>query len=376
MKLFINGSCHCEANEFRVEVDNPSLPVSDSLCHCNVCRHATGQMAARFAQINGFLAPPVIEIDYPKDSFNLGGLTAYKSSSDVTRYFCSSCSSHLFRVQHTVHGDRWGVAVGSLEKGGRVSKISSHIWVRDTLDGGLADHLTAIDGVRVSRYEGALGSKELRHPWKHDSLSSTSQSSGNDSLKARCHCGSIQFTITRPSEASFEPFAPFPDLLFSHLYSHLSKISNPKDTKWWLCPAASPNPSKYLAGHCLCNVCRLNSGFAIQSWAFVPLANIVQGDSSNPLSLDDGDGRPMHLKQYITSTGNYREFCDICGATAFSWQAAVPSLISVSVGLLDEAENGARAENWLQWHKTRIGFQESAQDQSLARGLLEGLAQA
>jgi len=416
-KTYVNGSCHCESNVFRVEFDRASLPIKDDLCHCNTCRHSTGQMAVHHTAIvgtplayihedgsrgmsengkdeeggglrinldsatspGGLLSPPTIEISYPMEPFNLGELTAYKSSHVATRYFCSSCSAHLFWVRHDGGeegaGFHWAVAVGSLARVARISRIAYHIWVGDTLDGGLADHLRSVDGVQLRRYGEGMKSVELPYAWKDGGLmtSARAPASSTDTLKGYCHCGAVKFAITRPSEASVDPTSPYPDLLHSHLYSHLSKISNPKDEKWWLRPANSSSPTKYLAGHCVCNVCRLNSGFEIQSWAFIPLANIVQGDSNEPLILEDGGSRPRKLKQYITSTGNYREFCGTCGATAFSWQAAVPDLISVSFGLFDERDHGARAEDWFEWHTERVSFQESALDPALAKGLQDGL---
>ena len=45
---------------------------------------------------NGLLAPPSINIVPAETPYELGDLTAYKSSPNVTRYFCNSCSAHIF----------------------------------------------------------------------------------------------------------------------------------------------------------------------------------------------------------------------------------------------------------------------------------------
>ncbi|KAJ3512078.1 hypothetical protein NLJ89_g3737 [Agrocybe chaxingu] len=165
--------------------------------------------------------------------------------------------------------------------------------------------------------------------------------------------------------------------------SHLSKIHNPSDEKWWLAPRHSAGPkTKYLAGHCMCTFCRLTSGFEVQSWAFVPLVNVlvpVPGENGQevwvPLCLED-EHRPKALKQYISSPGRYREFCGTCGATAFWWQLAAPDLLEVSVGLFDERIDGARAEDWLEWCTDRVSYEDKALSPEVAKALSEGLKES
>ena len=368
------------------------------------------------------LAPPTIVVvnDEPRQPFDLGDLTAYKSSPDVTRYFCRSCAAHLFWVHHgaatTVTGegehttaDKWAVAVGALTETEDIVKVGFHIWVGDTLDGGLADHLTKIDGVELPRYKEGEGSEQVpirrkdlgeavtkaKAPNGH-SLHGQGGAASNEQLGGYCHCGTISYAITRPNEQSFLPTAAYPDLIYPHDATRLSKVNNPNDEKWWLCPrtpahngsssdssASSSSASsdivdesktKYLAGHCMCTYCRLTSGFEVQSWAFVPLANIVAPAGSDvPLYLALNEARPKGLKQYISSPGRYREFCGTCGATVCWWQAGVPGLVNVSVGLLDEKVGGARAEQWLEWHKDRVSFEGEALSPKLAEGLHDGL---
>lgn len=56
----------------------------------------------------------------------------------------------------------------------------------------------------------------------------------------------------------------------------------------------------------------------------------------------------------------------------FWWALQRPDLIDVSIGLFDEAQNGARAEDWLEWHRGRVGFLEKA-SKPFAFGGLNGL---
>jgi hypothetical protein len=78
------------------------------------------------------------------------------------------------------------------------------------------------------------------------------------------------------------------------------------------------------------------------------------------------------LRQYQSSPGIFREFCSICGATAFWHCEERPDLIDVSVGLL-RSETGARAEDLLDWETGRVSFKEEALDQELVAALELGL---
>ncbi|KAF8962638.1 hypothetical protein BDZ97DRAFT_2059570 [Flammula alnicola] len=391
MSTYINASCQCELNSFRVAFDSASLPIPDVLCHCSTCRHSSGQMAAYYVSIkgvpltrlhesgsrsvsrsgeqssdengrggldngngrsmvtnDGLLAAPSIWLEEPEIPYELEDLTTYKTSPDVTRYFCSSCSAQLFWVQHKGSENCWEVAVVKGRGWGDIAEIS-----------------------------GGKGSEELPLGWRAQPppklQAASEEDKSEEQLQGFCHCGTIKFAITRPSEASFLPSSAYPDLLYPYDVSHLAKISNLADEKWWLRPASSPNPTKYLAGHCMCSFCRLCSGFEIQSWAYVTIANVVQPHTNTPLCLENENERPAGLKQYISSPGRYREFCGTCGATAFSWQAGVPDLVNVSVGLLDEKSGGVRAEDWLAWHKARMSLKSSVCILA-SRSLLTGLS--
>lgn len=419
MTTYINASCHCGLNSFRVAFETDSLPIQDNICHCSTCKHASGQLAIHYVSIVGgplklvhelgsrsasrntfreehnhrgfgngqeqghrdkstLWAPtPHISVAVPEIPLDLGDLVEYQAHSpNIIRYFCRSCSAHLFWVRRISAEElSWSVAVGALERTEGIVKPAYHIWVQDTLDGGLADHLRAIDDVPLIRFKEGPGSEELPSGW--NTVPSREPHTSKDLLKAYCQCGAIQFAITRPSEPSFNPSVPYPDLLYSHRTTHLAKLTNMKDEKWWLRPANSMLPTKYLAGHCMCNSCRLTTGFEVQSWAFVPLVNIVTPHTLEPISLDMEGRRPTGLTQYLTSPGKYREFCGTCGATVFSWGADFPDLVSVSAGLFDEKKVGARAEGWLDWHKNRVAYQEKALSRAVANGLeqtLKGLA--
>jgi len=64
----------------------------------------------------------------------------------------------------------------------------------------------------------------------------------------------------------------------------------------------------------------------------------------------------------------------VCGATVFWWNAGRPGVLDLSVGLVDETQNGVRAEDFLDWWTDRVSFCESGVSPQLAQGLAEGLA--
>ncbi|KAF9528589.1 Mss4-like protein [Crepidotus variabilis] len=415
---YIEGSCHCELNCFSVAFQTAQLPISTDLCHCNTCRHASGQLAVEQVNIEGVpmksanpgsrrgarsanggsrsrsaspnpsgrtnkhtlngaksggllavptvLGPVVVPDDEPLKPLELNDLVAYKSSPKRTRYFCRGCSSHLFSVGHTDGQDTWCVGVGALDDIDGIVQVGYHMWLGDTLDGGIADQLPSINGVELPRYKDGQGSDQVPIGWKADET----KVKAPERLLAYCHCRAVQFALCRPSEQSSEPTRAYPDLLYPYDVTRLSKVNNSKDEKWWL----RASNSKYLAGHCMCTFCRLASGFDVQSWGFVPLADMVDVESGKSLNLEADASRPKGLKRYISSPGRYREFCGTCGASVFWWDAGVPDLVDVSMGLFDEkGAGGARAEDWFEWCTTRVSFEEKANNKDLAKGLGEGL---
>jgi hypothetical protein len=144
--------------------------------------------------------------------------------------------------------------------------------------------------------------------------------------------------------------------------SQAAHSENTADVKWWL----RAGDTKYLAGTCACRSCRLASGVPVQTWAFVPKVNIELPDGL-PWTFASGS-----LRQYNSSQGCYREFCSVCGATAFWHCEERPELVDVSVGLL-RAPEGARAGTWLDWWTSRVSFREEALDAPLIEELETGL---
>ena len=336
----LHFTCACHAVTGSATIPTSTLPLSYEICHCNMCRHQSGVLGGAYATLPDETADLRFE----------GPVAEYRSSEPVIRTFCFNCGANFYFQK--LDEPRPEISTGIIVESDGLLELRNHIFVRDTKDGGLSSWLSD-----VPAFEGyANQSKAMEHsnqdqakPASHD----------NTDLKAYCQCKGVQFKISRPNSASKQLSAPWSDLLKP---SNSNASDNKDDVKWWLCA----NNTKYLAGTCVCNSCRLTAGFDIQTWAFIPKVNIFQ-TTGEPLTFDFGT-----LKQYKSSEGSYREFCSKCGATVFWHSDQRPDLVDVSVGLLD-ADEGARAETWLEWHTDRVSFEEEGQNRDTVSRLSAGL---
>ncbi|KAF9003401.1 Mss4-like protein [Cyathus striatus] len=340
--IYVNVSCHCGANKFKVTFDIASLPVQADTCHCNSCRHSSGQMGYCVARFQG---APMAHSSESNELADVSRLSQYQCSDAAVRLFCGTCSAHMF--WHYIGTDpHWSVAVGSLGRVEGLFSMSFHIFVPDTLDGGLADHYRSVNGVELSRY---IGHEKDVVPvgWKSDVLKNEKK---DGPLTLHCHCQANVFHITRPKE-----------------------ISN-KSQQWWLFQASEREPVKFHTGHCVCNSCRLTSGQEIQSWAMVSRENVIDPSTLAPIDFWDDSKRPKNLTRYISTPekGISREFCGTCGATFFYWTRDQQDMVHVSVGVVDETQAGARAETWFHWHNEVINA-EFGLNRQMVKDLGEGL---
>ncbi|KAF9459653.1 Mss4-like protein [Collybia nuda] len=365
MSTFVKARCHCGLNVLNIKFSTSSLPLPSIICHCNSCRHSTGQMARNYIPFEG--EPTSFLTNKPIDFENL---TGYHTSPSTTRWFCNICSTHL--IASSTEIKVWYVAVGALERAGGIVQFTGHIWVSDTLDGGTADHLSVFDERKIPRYSEfpVVEGGTLPLGWR-----GVTENPSPDQLSAYCHCRAISFSITRPSLESKLPSSPYPDFLFPHDTTPITHLGNPDNEKWWLRPVDSENPTHYLAGYCACSTCRLVTGSEVQCWAFVPRSNIIfHGGTPDglPVEIDlvDEDKRPKHLKRYDSSPTRHREYCDRCGATVFFWTDIRRDLIAISTGLFNERQDGSRAEGWLDWHLERVGFSEQASRKSMVDAIV------
>ena len=122
------GGCLCGAVRYLVTAE----PLNVRLCHCRLCRKATGQ-------------PFFARAAWAREAVVIEGETAgYNSSSDLVRRFCPTCGTGLF-AQRQSRPDLLSITLGSLDDPSRI-KPAMHIWTSSQMD-----WLTFDDG--LPRYE-------------------------------------------------------------------------------------------------------------------------------------------------------------------------------------------------------------------------------
>lgn len=340
-------SCLCGRVEQEVLLQQEADPSVLRLCHCDDCRSVTGLLFSSY-----------LILQSSPETFD--GLIKYEQSDDINRWFCGICGAHVF-VQLKDKG-LYLIASGLLKKP-LCTELVQHWGIDDTRDGGLSPSLPGVEATDQvcwaksgQTHPQAVPQREPR-PLNHEKREHHSET--DNKLLACCHCRGVQFYVTAPDASSFDASSPWPDLLVPY---HSASSENPGDVKWWLrCQA-----TKYLAGTCACNSCRLASGFPVQTWAFIPKSNIFTSDGS-PLTFD-----MKTMQRYESSPRIYREFCNRCGATLFWHCEQRPRVIDVSAGLF-RAKSGARANEWLEWATGRVSFAEEAPDRTLIQTLETGL---
>jgi hypothetical protein len=334
----IKAVCHCGQLSAAVDVPTKALPVDLWLCSCNTCRKLSGQLNVTF-------------ISLPKPSKKLriqGNATRYATSTGpagCTRGFCPTCGALIF--DDSEDPDRVGLYAGPLTKVEGIAELKGTIYVGDTKDGGVSEWLPNLPAHAT----------EPRDPGKYESLYQPAKHVSGEKLHCQCHCGGVEFWVTRPGpESRIPPF--FVNQCFEPRVS--KSDPPPPDLKWWI----RDNDKKWAALLCLCNSCRQTSGGDIQPWAFVPIQNMFQKDGS-PVSFQMGT-----LKEYRSREGIRRYFCGTCSANVFFVREG-DDLIDLSIGIAD-AESGARAEEWFAWTHI-VSYDEFAQNKALAQELEAGM---
>lgn len=328
------------------------------MCHCNSCRRMTGTLCLTVIFLPPYYSPSQAVLDQ---------LTGFVFSKRITQYFCTTCGCQML-ARLLADGDdpnsqvTWDVATGSLEHIEDVVDWQGHEHIRDTLDGGFADFLAELNGEKVARWPGHFEEDEqLPLPWTLSTHAGV-KASAEDKLHGHCKCGGVEFWIFRPSARTafakkYWPSAPPADV--SALQRPLEEDTVLRD-----------RGTKFLAGLCACNSCRLASGVEITAWAFVPTMDIaLDQEGKIPWSKDFGT-----LKQYQSSNGAYRYFCGRCGAIVFYDADDRMWFKDIAVGILNASE-GARAESWLGWRTRCLGYRDDAvpRAESLALAVENGL---
>ena len=338
----VTASCLCGQLVASCSIPKSNLPIDLWLCSCDTCRYTSGHLA--------------ITAVYSHSKLNIQGEAVRYTTSPgprgLIRCFCGTCGTSVYEDSPAV--ECTGLCGGALTKTEGIVDVKGLIFVAATKDGGFRDWLPNLPALEMDQ-----GSEEVG-TYASKTQSSRTSATPDDKLQCACHCGGVQFYLTRPNEESYNMRAPYDDALVPHFKGDARW--NAEDTKWWV----SADGLRYAASICACNDCRKSSGYDLQTWAFIPQVNIFQPDGQ-PVDFSMGT-----LREYRSSDGVYRHFCGQCGATVFFRANIKPGLIDISTGLM-KASSGSRAEGWLEWQTSRISWLEVAQNKPLFAALEAGL---
>lgn len=344
-KTTVKSSCLCGKAKQDLTFPTSDLPLEGAWCHCESCRHMTGTLCLTTVTLPDNYEPP-------KELLN--ELTSFEFSPRLTQYFCKTCGSQIMaHLKHSSTGDKgphWDVMTGTLEKQEGVFALSESHFIADTIDGGFSDFILCIEGRRMQRWPlRPHADEELSLYWQSPDRPQV-KPDPSDKLHCHCKCGGVNFWIARPSERSKKAASPWPDLIYPYPSEEWRSDKSNWDT-WWL----RDNGTKFMAGNCCCNSCRLDSGMEFVNWCFIPTIDIsLDAEGKVPFELPFGT-----LMSYNSSNGVERWHCGTCGASAFFTSEERDGLIDIGVGLLDAPE-GSRAGSWLDWSMERLSFREDA----------------
>lgn len=328
----LEAKCFCGAVHFTIDAPLSRLPFRAHLCHCSLCRYATGAPCVFHTPLReikpNFIAPssPANMTSYVGEGFGC--------LSD----FCSTCGCHIAMIEN----GNWVVSTSIFtDHSPEVFQINRHIFSKSAKDGGIAQFATRV------------GDREMIdwNPPPEDPRSAVVQSQpevdadGQERLRAKCHCGGVSFTVGRPTQEVID------DEFAGQFVSPLDK------TKW-------------LATLDACDDCRLTTGTHMIGWTFLPLSAC-----DPPIKSDLKIGTS---KTFVSSAGVLRSFCGTCGASVFfSCDERRPDgkrqVVDLATGVL-RAPEGPMAENWLEW-RSKIAWASSGKkfDGDFVEGVQEGI---
>jgi hypothetical protein len=269
------------------------------------------------------------------------------------KWFCSGCGSHLLdrvggRGNDMKDGDgkeRWFVATALVEIEEDKFDFTGHQFVGSTVDGGLATLLTHINGKHLPLWNERRVHAFINplKDWQLVTRPETENEAGGVKLRARCHCGGIEFWIARPTPGEERD---------EHLQTR-------DEGKWFGAHSASTSD-------------RLTSSSPIMSWVYLPIASLTTSASSSS-SPDTGSIENLFgpaPKSYTSSKGVTRTFCGTCGASVSYEHQARPGVVAVAAGLLEAG--GVRAEDWVEW-VAKVMWEGDAVWTGVVGGLADGL---
>ncbi|KAI0391828.1 hypothetical protein F5Y17DRAFT_460425 [Xylariaceae sp. FL0594] len=388
----LTAECLCKANIFTTRVPRSQLPLEAVFCHCDSCRHVTGAMHSS-------------EIMWSSSSAiqpSSSGLKRYAFSERLGLLFCRVCGTPMFfeSAKPTAaaggkEGLEYGVFTGVLKnidlgQNNLLFKITDHVFVRDTLDGGATPWLCDTNDEAAPRlWVGGRGKSELwtsppppqpqPQPQPQSQPPSTSSQGKEDdeskddiySIPVRCKCSGVDLLL-RPSTVAFAK-----EKEEEQQQDENKKLLLP----WFIDPVTRRSHADYDA----CDSCRLACGADVLNWTFcllrhlsfapspnnnnstsntLPLphtttelkALIPSSTSPSPTEEEVEKKTPYYgtLTYYASSPDVQRYFCARCSATVFYACDDRPDMVDLAAGLLCTTDRkgtgtGARAEDLLSW---------------------------
>jgi hypothetical protein len=356
----LKAACLCGDANHEITLPSKDFPLPCYFCTCDSCRHMTGCL---------FLSTAWMPSDYEPSKELLDKLTSFEFTHRVTQYFCKRCGCQMFDHQNPKRPEskaNWDIMTGTLEVFDGDLDLKGYEYVHDTVDGGFTDFMSVVKGRTLDRWPYDIeGESHLPLYWRDRKPPKPLEPGAR--LEAHCKCNGVRFYIARPSAQSTQASRSWPDLLIPQ-YEQSENRNDAAHETWWL----RANKTKFLAGLCSCNSCRLASGMEITPWAFIPRIDISL-DAEGKVPFENTFGT---LKTYNSSEGVTRSFCSVCGAIVFfaDSERDKTTLLDVAAGLLSAPE-GSRAESWLEWRTERLSLREDAvgRASSLVEGIENGL---
>ncbi|KAJ6442894.1 NIMA-interacting protein TinC [Purpureocillium lavendulum] len=331
----LEARCSCGGVQLTFDVPLNLLPLPVYLCHCSLCRYATGSPCTFHTQLPEGLLPKFVGASSEKN------LSSWHSKGAGCTYdFCSTCGCHVGGV--SLDRKQWTPSTSIFtDHGPENFRINQHVFSKSAKGDGIASLVTHIGGRDLSVWNPAAD-----HPTaKVVESEAEVGDDGEERLRAECQCGGVSFTIQRPTQAVLDDPV-------------LSKFVSPRDKKKWL------------ALYDICNDCRLVTGTHVVAWTFIPLS-LCEPRIDSTLKIGTS-------KTYSTSEGVLRSFCGTCGATVFfSCDERRPTeaqaVVDIATGII-RAPEGVMAEEWFTW-RTRPAYLASGvgYDKGFGEALDEGM---
>ncbi|KID89829.1 DUF636 domain protein [Metarhizium guizhouense ARSEF 977] len=330
----LEAECLCGSIHFTFDIPVASLPLSVYLCHCSICRHATGAPTVFHSVLPKNTTPNFIS---PSTERNL---TSFKPAEDCTYDFCSTCGCHVAGV--SFDRKEWTIATSMFKDHGPDKfKITSHVFSKSGPGSAIPAVVSKIDGRDIKHWNPPDDDPRA----KVNKPTAAAGPTGEDRLRAQCYCGGVSFTFGRPNdEVRNDTF--------------MSKYVSPRDQNKWL------------AIYDVCDDCRLANGTHVAGWTFVPL---MLCDPPIKTDLKIGTART-----YASSPGVLRSFCGTCGATVmYSCAARMPTaeqaVVDIATGIL-RCPEGVMGEDWLTW-RAALAFEQTGvrYDKAFHQALRDGM---